>query len=247
MGHAYDDVFYDYIERGAHSSARRILSVLLGALPIRSVLDVGCGRGAWLAEWTRAGVDDVFGVDGGHVDAARLEVPGEHFRALDVGRPFDLGRRFDLVQCLEVGEHLPSADARVLVENLVRHGSLVLFSAAVPGQGGEAHVNERPPSFWRALFLSAGHSPYDCVRPAVAGFGSVEPWYRYNTLLYAGDDLRDSLPAAIGARRIDDADPIPDLSPWPWRLRCALLGLLPATAVTRLAVLKHRAVALSRR
>jgi SAM-dependent methyltransferase len=246
MGHAYGEVFYDYIDRGAHSSARRILPVLLDELPIRSVLDVGCGRGAWLAEWMLAGVNDVFGVDGGHVDPRRLEIPKERFRALDVGRPFDLERRFDVVQCLEVGEHLPAADARTLVENLVRHGAIILYSAAVPGQGGESHVNERPPSFWRSLFRSSGYSPFDCVRPAVAGLRSVEPWYRYNTILYVREDLQASLPEVITAHRIDDAEPIPNCAPRSWRLRCAVLGLLPAHAITRLAVLKHRAFVLSR-
>jgi len=241
MSHAYGSVFYDYIERGAHVSARQIVPLLHLAMPVRSVLDVGCGRGAWLSEWAAAGVHDVFGVDGDYVDRERLEIHKERFRALDVARPFDLERQFDVVQCLEVGEHVPAAGAPFLIDNLARHGSTVLFSAAIPGQGGESHVNEQPPSFWRSLFRERGYSPFDCIRPSVAGCGSIEPWYRFNTILYVRDDRALQLPPAIGAHRIGDADPIPDLSLPSWRLRCAFIGLLPATVVTRLAVLKHRA------
>jgi hypothetical protein len=76
----------------------------------------------------------------------------------------------------------------------------------------------------------------------LAGRSSIEPWYRYNTLLYVRDDRALALPPAIEAQRIGDTDPIPDLSPLPWRVRCTVLRLLPAGAVTRLAVLKHRAL-----
>ena len=194
-----------------------------------------------------AGVDEAVGIDGAHVDPALLEIPRARFRALDVGRPFDLGRRFDIVQCLEVAEHLPAADARTLVESLVRHGAVVLFSAAVPGQGGESHVNERPLSFWRSLFHASGYVPFDCVRAALRGQGSVEPWYRYNTILYVSATVEKERPAWIRVHRVADSLPFRTLAPWSWRLRCAALRLLPQAAITRLAVLKHRAIARSRR
>ena len=62
----------------------------------------------------------------------------------NLANPVDLGRKFDLVQSLEVGEHLPKSAADTFVETLVKHGDVVLFSAASVGQGGHDHINEQP-------------------------------------------------------------------------------------------------------
>ena len=42
----------------------------------------------------------------------------------------------------------------------------MLFSAAVPGQGGENHVNEQPLAYWRAIFREHGYSAVDYSAPA---------------------------------------------------------------------------------
>jgi hypothetical protein len=62
-----------------------------------------------------------------------------------------------LVQSLEVAEHLDAQAADEFVDNLVRHGRLILFSAALPGQGGERHINEQPLDDWRSRFLARGY------------------------------------------------------------------------------------------
>ena len=91
------------------------------------------------------------GVDGPYVDRCKLLIDAGDFHAADLAAPIDLGRQFDLVQSLEVAEHLPAAKAEQFVETLTAHGSRILFSAAVPGQGGENHINEQLPDYWRAL------------------------------------------------------------------------------------------------
>src|SRR5256885_15969550 len=111
------------------------------------------------------------------IDAANL-------RAADLANPIDLGRRFDLVQSLEVAEHLPAVKAESFVDTLIAHGSLVLFSAALPGQGGENHVNEQPLDYWRDIFRSRGYLPVDYLRPLITGDPAIQSWYRYNILLY---------------------------------------------------------------
>jgi SAM-dependent methyltransferase len=238
----YQELFFDYIEQGARRSARAIIPHLTRALRCASLLDVGCGPGAWLAEYQKAGVDDVIGVDGDYVNRDRLLVPRERFRPLDVSQPFDLGRRFELVQSLEVAEHLSPHSSATFVRNLVAHGDRVLFSAAVPGQGGENHTNEQTLEFWRGLFAQHGFVPFDFIRPLVAGNGDVEPWYAYNTLLYVRDASLDTLPDEVRNARVLEKARIPDVSPMAHRIRCALLKPLPVWLVSWLAVLKHRLV-----
>ena len=238
----YRALFFDYMEQGARRSARAVIPHVRRALGCMSVLDVGCGPAAWLAEYQRAGVDDVIGVDGDYVDRDRLLVPRDRFRALDVSQPFDLGRRFELVQSLEVAEHLSPQSSGTFVGNLVAHGDRILFSAAVPGQGGENHTNEQTLEFWRGLFAQHGFVPFDFIRPLVAGSGEVEPWYAYNTLLYVHQASIDGLSDEIRHARVQDRDRIPAVAPVAYRIRCALLKPLPVWAVSRLAVLKHRLI-----
>lgn len=239
-GHSYGSGFFDYVDGSSGRSAAAFLDRFDPGFRPRSVLDVGCGRGVWLAAWKARGVEAVLGLDGTYVDAATLHVSPAEFRATDLSRPFDLGRRFDLVQCLEVAEHLPANAAPALVESLVRHGDVILFSAAPPGQGGEHHVNEQPLAYWIDRFAELGYAPFDCVRPAVRGLRAIEPWYRYNALLFAHPTGEARLSPAARATRIVPGTRPAEYAPASWRLRCSLLRLLPRPVVEALARLKHR-------
>jgi SAM-dependent methyltransferase len=184
----YDAEFF----RGLSSMARRSAAAMLDEIePLttpNSVLDVGCGVGSWLAEWRLRGVKDILGIDGTYVDRASLEIPDENFRPTDLSQlfePFDLGRQFGLVQSLEVAEHLEERNAAPFVASLVRHSDIVLFSAAVPRQGGEHHVNEQWPSYWIGLFAEHGYLPYDVIRPKIWNNQRIDWWYRQNTVLFS--------------------------------------------------------------
>jgi SAM-dependent methyltransferase len=236
----YGHRFFHYQQVGSLASARAIVPLLLSHLRPHSVLDVGCGAGAWVRAWLDAGCSQAFGVDAGYVRPQQLLFPPSRFQALDVSAPFSAGRGFDLVQCLEVGEHLEPAASETLVDNLVAHAPAVLFSAAPPGQGGEHHVNERPYGFWRELFARRGFELFDFVRPRIVHRADVEPWYRYNTLLYVRADQVGRLQAAVAATLVPRGLPVPDFAPWSWRMRCRALAALPPSAVTAIASAKHR-------
>jgi hypothetical protein len=205
------------------------------------VLDVGCGAGAWVRAYLEAGMADIVGVDGSYVVPSQLMFPAFRFRPVDVAQSFQLGRRFDLAQCLEVAEHLDPQASETLVDNLAAHAPMVLFSAAPPGQGGEHHVNERPYEFWQGLFEQRGLRLFDFVRQRILYRPDVEPWYRYNVMLFVHDEAIEGLPASVRATRVQGR-PAPDLAPLSWRTRRRLLAMLPPSAVTTLAIAKHRAV-----
>lgn len=199
LARKYDDAFYTELENDVRASAEVVVPVVVERLRPNSVLDVGCGRGTWLHVFTGAGVSDIFGVDGPHISPADLEIPAERFRPHDLDQPFDLQRRFDLATCLEVGEHLDERAAPTLVASLVAHAPAVLFSAAIPAQGGAGHVNERWPSYWAKLFAEHGYRAVDLVRPLVWNDDRVAFWYAQNTVLY----LDPSVPDPAGAVAVD--------------------------------------------
>jgi len=244
MSYKYDDEFFDFVDASAGRSASAFIDVVVkdlfsGVLP-QSVVDVGCGRGVWAAEWRRRGVAQCLAVDGEYVPRSSLLIPEADFRPRDLTQPFDLGLRFDLVQCLEVAEHVPANAASILIDTLVRHGDVVVFSAAVPGQGGEHHVNERPFRYWRTLFDSRGYRMYDAVRPALRGKRDIEPWYRYNAFVFASDSGLSRLNPSVPVTCLEQGRPIPQFAPLSWRARCLAISLMPEPIATAAARLKHR-------
>ena len=243
--HDYSNNFFDYIDDGARTSAQQFISLLTPWLHPKSVLDLGSGRGAWLQEWVKSGISDVVGVDGHYVDKNNLAIPAENFIATDLTKALTLNRRFDLAQSLEVGEHLPNSASATLVESLVNHSDRILFSAAVPGQGGEFHINEKPLEFWRQLFRANGYAPYDCIRPLLRNVSDVEPWYRYNSILYLNDVGLRALPNELLATRVPDELAVPHCGSLSWRLRKVMISALPQSVVTTIA--SRRAVSLTRK
>ena len=195
---AYTQQFYEDQSGG---SARSAVAVLPHVFKIcgtpTSILDVGCGVGTWLRAGKDLGVPTVVGVDGSYVDRASLKIAASEFVAHDMSTPLDLRTKFDLVMSLEVAEHLAEPFARTFVDSLVRHGDIIFFAAAIPGQGGTHHVNEQWPSYWMDLFAMHGYELFDAVRPMVWQDPSIEPWYRQNALVFASGSaashLRDHL------------------------------------------------------
>jgi SAM-dependent methyltransferase len=180
----YSRRFFSVRSDGSSRSAERILPSVLAMTRAASLLDVGCGSGTWASTALRLGAADVIGVDGDWIAEEDLQLEPERFVRHDLTRPLDLGRTFDLVVCLEVAEHLPADAADELLASLVRHAPAVLFSAAIPYQGGRNHVNEQWQSHWIARFDALGLGVHDVVRPAVWSDPAVEPWYAQNAFLF---------------------------------------------------------------
>jgi hypothetical protein len=53
--HEYGDNFHRFLASFAVRSAEQIIPLLNTLLPINSVVDFGCGQGAWLSVWRKAG------------------------------------------------------------------------------------------------------------------------------------------------------------------------------------------------
>lgn len=172
----YGPAFFAGRRETVLQSASVVAPLIADLLAPLSLLDVGCGQGEWLEAFDPL-VPDMVGVD--------IAAPDhERFLQHDLTTPLVLDRTFDLVVSLEVGEHLPEDAADTFVASLVRHGGDILFSAAVPGQQGNGHINCQPHEYWHEKFAAYGYEDHDAVRPLIAGDGRVSPWYRDNIFLY---------------------------------------------------------------
>jgi hypothetical protein len=87
------------------------------------------------------------------------------------------------VLALEVAEHLEPCSADAFVGSLTEHGKVIAFSAAIPAQGGQGHLNEQWPSYWLEKFRTRGYLPIDCLRRKLWDVPSMLWWYAQNILL----------------------------------------------------------------
>ncbi|HUY93620.1 MAG TPA: methyltransferase domain-containing protein [Pirellulales bacterium] len=182
-------------------AAERIVPFILAIVGgVRSVVDVGGGTGAWLSVFRRLGVEEMLLLDC-PAAATNLLIDKSCFEPVDLGVRMPAPRRFDLAVCVEVAEHLPPCMARPLVEWLTTAADRVVFSAAIPGQGGKGHINLQPPAYWTELFERRGFIRRDVVRSKIVHDRDIPAWYRQNLFLFVeanaqlAADEEDFLPA----------------------------------------------------
>jgi len=185
---SYRRPFFEDLQGGSLRSAEVAIPLLIALANVQAAVDVGCGVGTWLRVLMAHGVSDVLGIDGDYVDRQVLQIPSDRFLPLDISRPFALERRFDVALSLEVAEHLPTECAEGFIDSLVRLAPVILFSAAIPFQGGTHHVNEQWPEYWASIFKRHGYIPLDCMRPHLWNDTRVEWWYAQNILVYADEE-----------------------------------------------------------
>ena len=184
----YNEGFFQYLQEGSKRSAEQIVPILLELIQPQSMIDVGCGTGTWLSVFREHGVEDIWGVDGDYVQEHTLEIPKDRFLAHDLAKPLTLDRQFDLAMSLEVAEHLPADSAEAFVDSLTQLAPMILFSAAIPLQGGVGHINEQWQDYWAAFFQQKGYMPIDCIRKKIWQNNNVEYWYAQNILLFLKQD-----------------------------------------------------------
>jgi SAM-dependent methyltransferase len=183
---SYTERWFEGTTATAVASARRVLALVAPVVgELHSAIDVGCGEGAWLAEAHRLGATRVVGVDG-YADPAHFLLPSHHLVRWNLEHPecYPRGPKFDLVMCLEVAEHLSARAAEPLVDLLCALGDLVLFSAAIPLQGGEGHINEQWPAYWWDLFLARGFIGSHKLRWDVWNDAEIAWFYRQNAMVF---------------------------------------------------------------
>lgn len=178
------------VREGAKRSAAAILPMIFNMLGMpECVLDVGAGEGWWTQAARAAGAQNATGVDGEPMHEFGIELwdaeIGDLLPRQKHGLPtWDGGKRWPLALCLETAEHLTPSAGDHLVAELCRVADEIVWSAAIPGQGGDGHINEQWPSYWCKRFNAHGYVLDDPWRLDLWNEHDVEPWYAQN-LLYA--------------------------------------------------------------
>jgi SAM-dependent methyltransferase len=169
---SYDQAYFDhwYRDRGFGSPVRleRKVRYAVGAAeyllerPVRTVLDVGCGEGAWRGALRRhrPGVR-YLGVDPSEY-AVRRYGRTRNLRLGGVGdlEHLELGGPFDLVVCSDVLAYVPDGEARrglrAVASLLVGVLFLEVFTAGDDFEGDLDGFRARPAGTYRRWFTAAG-------------------------------------------------------------------------------------------
>ena len=186
----YDQQFFEAQAAGSLASARAIVPELLKLADVTSLVDVGCGVGTWASVARECGISRLIGLDGEYVPRSQLLISENDFRSCDLLRDNILDAvlefaPFDLALCVEVAEHLPLEGAEYFVSELCKLSDLVVFSAAIPGQGGTDHVNEQWPEFWCRKFEIFNFACFDLLRSRLWNRDECDWWYLQNLLVFA--------------------------------------------------------------
>jgi len=180
--------------QGSARSAAAVVPRILDLFPqAGSVVDVGCGVGTWLHQFRLHGVPRILGIDSGDPAIDLLQVRKTEFLRRDLSLPFKLNEQFDLVVSLGVAERLAPEYADSYVSNLTRLGDVIIFSAAIPGQGGTNHAHERWPSYWVGAFRKEGFVCRDILRGDFWYDERVEWWYAQNMVIFVKESRSDLL------------------------------------------------------
>ena len=190
----YNVNFYQQRRASTFPAAHAILSLVKDHGHFSSVVDLGCGTGTWLVAARELGATVVRGYEGHWLLPEWQDEPPMDIRRVSLSEHFDHVGNFDLAISLEVAEHLPASQAEFFVKRLCEAAPTVLFAAAIPGQGGDGHVNEQWPDYWVRRFGQHRYAPLDIIRPMIWGREDIPYWYRQNTLLFS----REAQPVIAG-------------------------------------------------
>jgi hypothetical protein len=178
---------------GSQKAAECILPIVWTRAKFESVVDVGCGSGVWLPTAQKLGASRVLGIDQLQNANQFHSIDPKFIQIHDLEQPLSINERFDLCICLEVAEHLSPTRAPGLISDLVSLSDVVLFSAAIPFQGGHHHVNEQWPEFWAELFAQHGFLAWDGIRNQIWQNMEIPWWYRQNIMLFVQSSIWEEL------------------------------------------------------
>lgn len=184
----------DYHYPNNYSSAREIVPYIMECINPKSVIDIGCGVGAWLKVFEDSGVT-VKGIDGEWIKNEKTlikksDIRVENLEKIQAGKE----EHYDLAISLEVAEHIEAKYANNIVNYLISVSDVILFGAATPNSGGQHHVNERWQSYWIKKFSKKGYKAIDCIRPRYWNNIKVSYHYSQETFIFIKQDKLEAYP-----------------------------------------------------
>lgn len=168
----------------------KMASIILSKYNPKSIAEFGCGNG-YLTNYLSLGCIKIFAIDG--YSQPKFKSKNIEFLKVDLNNELSInstfkGREFDIAICMEVAEHLLESSSDFLVKHLTRVAPVIIFSAAIPKQGGHGHINCQTREYWYNIFSKYGYIVQDTLRSEFRKSDSIASWYKFNTLVFVRGD-----------------------------------------------------------
>lgn len=185
----YDKGFFEFNQKEGLSMAEWFIPLLIKQFNPTSLADVGCGTGHYLKVAKNMGIKEIFGIEGSDSAFEQMLVGKEYVRQGDLRDKIGGLKKYDLVISIEVAEHIDEEYVDNYLFNLSSLSNRILMTAAPPGQGGTAHVNEKPHSWWIEKFKNIQYEfdkqSTDLFRKGVAqAIGFKTDWFEPNIMVF---------------------------------------------------------------
>lgn len=180
-----DYLFYSEDER-VYESAKRIYEVISPYLPkINSVVDIGCGMAAFSKVFQESGVEKVTLIDHPNFKASNCLVKQEfQFIPCNLDKEIPENLSADLLICTEVLEHITKKRSLQVLDFITSCSDIIIFSAAIPRQGGLGHINEQRHEFWIKEFKKREFDYADLFKTKIINDESIFYWLRQNIFIF---------------------------------------------------------------
>jgi len=154
----YNNAFHKSIEECELEPAKNLAQYITTFIKPAAFLDFGCSTGLYLREIkARMPTIPSHGFEFSTDAVSRALCADVHQTDLTYPLVSPISRTENTLGiCLEVLEHIDDANWRSVLTNLISNCDILLFSAALPGQGGTGHINCRPRIDWIRRFHMLG-------------------------------------------------------------------------------------------
>jgi hypothetical protein len=210
-----------------------------------SLIDVGSGQGIW-AQTFQEKIPSIKTVTAIDLDAQNI-IFLQRNRESEISKisrnlanePILPEQTYDLGICVEVLEHLPKKASEGLILEFGKKCRLMIFSAAITGQGGTQHINEQSLEYWNRQMAGAGFVPFDIFRDSFTSNVEIPKYYSNSIALWVNKNLITQ--EIICYEKFLPYIPsyITDVRTFASKFRFLLLSLFPVSIVSTMAQIKN--------
>jgi len=192
----YDDKYYNWFVKNTKDYIKTTMDWFIDTYKPKSIIDYGCGIGAYLESGFNKGVERLqgFDINGEILKKYTNPLIGKFITYTDCTEKINTDK-YECIISIETAEHINPLKSEVFVMNLINsadENSLIIFSAAQPEQNGTGHINCQTKEFWIELFNTYGFGVDSQVTKEVSEKWKTlkAPKYVYNNLIiFKKDDL----------------------------------------------------------
>ena len=242
----YGENFYESVSKRAEETAEPVIKILFSFInQVDSLKDVGCGSGIWLKKFVDTGkIKHAIGFDlenavnsGTTAVNKKILVKSIDFEKLDE----NIFPKTDLSLFLEVAEHLTEETAKKIIRYICKTSNMIIFSAAIPGQGGYNHMNEKPMNYWVAKLEDNEFYVFDVFREQLNSIKNLPFYYCNNLILGISKNYYEENKVeldSIKSYKINSASQIKDYRNLTQKIQYKLLSFFDYRVINKIVLIK---------